>query len=61
MPFCDVFLQEKFKTGLLAQSEEFKKQVASLVDEFQTKGPFTANIPTEEALANIASKKNLLD
>ena len=47
-------LQEKFKTGLLAQSEEFKKQVASLIDEFQNKGPFTSNIPTEEALANIS-------
>ena len=46
-------LQEKFKTGLLAQSEEFKKQVASLIDEFQNKGPFTSNIPTDEALTNI--------
>lgn len=30
--------KEKFKTGLLAQSEEFKKQVSSLVDDFHTRG-----------------------
>ena len=46
-------LQEKFKTGLLAQSEEFKKQVGSLVEEFQTKGPFTSNISTADALDNV--------
>ena len=36
--------KEKFKSSLLAQSEEFKKQVHNLVDEFQTKGPFTSGI-----------------
>ena len=46
-------LQEKFKTGLLAQSEEFKKQVGTLVEEFHTNGPFTSVIPTEEALEKI--------
>lgn len=46
-------VQEKFRSGLLAQSEEFKKQVHNLVDEFSTKGPFTSNIPTAEALENI--------
>nr|XP_022345562.1 dynein heavy chain 2, axonemal-like isoform X2 [Crassostrea virginica] len=45
--------KEKFRSGLLAQSEEFKKQVHNLVDEFSTKGPFTSNIPTAEALENI--------
>ena len=47
--------QEKFKTGLLAQSEDFKKQVSCLVDDFHTKGPFTSNIGTGEALENIAN------
>nr|KAG5688710.1 hypothetical protein BaRGS_029536 [Batillaria attramentaria] len=45
--------KERFKSNLLAQSEEFKKQVAGLMDEFQTKGPFTANIATADALATI--------
>lgn len=48
-----ICVQEKFRSGLLAQSEEFKKQVHNLVDEFSTKGPFTSNIPTAEALENI--------
>lgn len=37
----------------MAQSEEFKKQVHNLVDEFATKGPFTSTISTGEALENI--------
>ena len=45
--------QEKFKTGLLAQSDEFKKQVNSLVDEFHSKGPFSSTVTTQEALASI--------
>lgn len=48
-----IFAQEKFRSGLLAQSEEFKKQVHNLVDEFVTKGPFTSTIPTPDALENI--------
>ncbi|WAR21987.1 DYH2-like protein [Mya arenaria] len=47
--------KEKFKTNLLGQSEEFKKQVHNLVDEFITKGPFTSTIATAEALENIAN------
>ncbi|XP_046574741.1 LOW QUALITY PROTEIN: dynein axonemal heavy chain 2-like [Haliotis rubra] len=45
--------KEKFKSSLLAQSEELKKQVANLLDEFQTKGPFTSNVATPSALETI--------
>lgn len=60
---CSICIQqEKFKTGLLAQSEDFKKQVAGLVDEFHTKGPFTSNHTTNEALDNIANiRSNLVN
>ncbi|KAK3095642.1 hypothetical protein FSP39_017066 [Pinctada imbricata] len=53
--------KEKFKSGLLAQSEEFKKQVHNLLDEFQTKGPFTSNITTSEALENIGAIRAQMD
>ena len=54
-------MQEKFKTGLLAQSEEFKKQVGSLVEEFQTKGPFSSSISTADALANVEAIRKQLN
>jgi hypothetical protein len=38
--------KERFRSNLLAQSEEFKKQVANLMEEFTTKGPFSATIAT---------------
>ena len=43
----DVMLKkskEKFKTGLIHSSEEFKKTVATVSDDFQTKGPFSSSI-----------------
>lgn len=52
--------QEKFKTGLLAQSEEFKKQVSSLTDEFNSKGPFSSGLSTSEAFENIANIRTQL-
>ena len=45
--------QERFRTGLLQQAEEFKKQAADLLREFENNGPFTSNIKTDDALANI--------
>ena len=53
--------KEKFKSSLLGQSEEFKKQVHNLLDEFQTKGPFTSGIPTGDALENIEGIRNQLN
>ena len=40
--------RDKFKTKLLQQSEEFKKNVSELVNDFKTKGPFTADIKPDE-------------
>ena len=54
-------MQEKFKSSLLAQSEEFKKQVHNLLEEFNTKGPFTSGIKTADALENIDTIKAQLD
>jgi len=58
--FFLVVLQEKFKTGLLAQSEDFKKQVNSLVEEFHSKGPFSSAVNSENALALIANMRTQL-
>ncbi|XP_064639639.1 dynein axonemal heavy chain 2-like isoform X2 [Lineus longissimus] len=61
---ADVMLKkhkEKFKTSLLAQSDEFKKQVANLVHDFHSKGPFTSAIPTDEALGQIEEYHGQLD
>ncbi|XP_071165421.1 dynein axonemal heavy chain 2-like [Mytilus edulis] len=43
-----------FKAGLLAQSDEFKKKVHFLLDNFQKNGPFTSTIGTGEALESIS-------
>ena len=50
---CVAYLQEKFKTGLLAQSEDFKKQVNSLVEDFHSNGPFSSAVTSENAIALI--------
>ncbi|ESP04959.1 hypothetical protein LOTGIDRAFT_184938 [Lottia gigantea] len=47
--------KEKFKSSLLAQSDDFKKQVSGLLAEFQSKGPFLSTIPTTEALETVAT------
>ena len=47
----DVMLKkskEKFKTGLIHSSEDFKKTVTTLFDDFQTKGPFSSSISVTE-------------
>ena len=40
--------KEKFKTGLIHSSEEFKKTVTTLFDEFQNKGPFSSSTAVKE-------------
>lgn len=40
--------KEKFKTGLIHSSEEFKKTVTTLFDDFQSKGPFNSSIGVPE-------------
>ncbi|XP_066267393.1 dynein axonemal heavy chain 2-like isoform X1 [Branchiostoma lanceolatum] len=52
--------KDKFKSGLIASSEEFKKQVANLVDEFSTKGPFSSQAGCDPALEQISAiRQNL--
>ena len=46
--------QEKFKTGLLHSADEFKKTVSNLVDDFESNGPFTAQITVTNALEFIS-------
>jgi dynein heavy chain, axonemal len=61
-PCCEIALnpQDKFKAGLLTQSEEFKKQVVLLLEEFRAKGPFGSHIQIAAAFASIASFKEQL-
>ena len=44
--------KEKFKTGLIHSSDEFKKTVTTLFDEFQNKGPFGSSISVKEVCYN---------
>ena len=53
-------LREKFKSKLLQQSEEFKKNVSELVADFRNKGPFTSSISPTEALSQIELMKQRL-
>lgn len=53
--------KEKFKSSLLSQSDEFKKQVNNLLVDFQSNGPFSSSIPTGEALSSIATTRAQLD
>lgn len=48
--------KEKFKTGLIHSSEDFKKTVTTLFDEFQNKGPFSSSIAVKE----VGRKSHLL-
>ena len=43
--------KEKFKAGLLTSAEDFKKSVAYLEDEFQLRGPYSANTHVTDALS----------
>ena len=57
----DIFdIQEKFKTGLLHSAEEFKKTVANIADDFESKGPFTAAVPIAEAMEFITNMRSQL-
>ena len=58
--FCTL-KQERFRTGLLQQAEEFKKQAADLLREFENNGPFTSAIKTDDALANIEAVRAQMD
>lgn len=49
--------KDRFKTKLLQQSEDFKKNVNELLNEFKTKGPFSSEMKPEEALLVIEQMK----
>ena len=49
--------KEKFKTGLLSQSEEFRKRVGALCSDFLQQGPFTSQLTPESALEIITQFK----
>jgi len=53
--------KEKFRAKLLQQSEEFKKNVTDLLAEFHTRGPFSADIGSAEAMRFIAELELSLD
>ena len=50
-------LQEKFRTNLLHSAEDFKKTVSNMVEDFETKGPFTAAVPIVDAMEFISSMR----
>ena len=53
-------MQDKFKSGLLSSSEEFKRQVSALLEEFRARGPFASHIPCTKAFEMIAGIKQQL-
>ncbi|KAG7496340.1 dynein heavy chain 2, axonemal [Solea senegalensis] len=53
----DIVLQkhkEKFRNGLIISSEEFKKKIQTMQEEFSSTGPFDGALSTELALREIA-------
>ena len=46
--------KEKFKTGLIHSSEDFKKTVSTLFDDFQNKGPFSSSTSVKEVRMCVA-------
>lgn len=54
-------MQEKFKSGLLSSSEDFKRQVTALLEEFRAKGPFGSHISCETAFEIIENIKQQLN
>ncbi|OON14263.1 ATPase family protein [Opisthorchis viverrini] len=53
--------KEKFKTGLLGDSEEFKRAVANLLAELQSTGPYSADLAPQTALDAVAGFRERLD
>lgn len=45
--------KEKFKSKLLQQSDEFKKNISDLVNDFKLKGPFSPDIKADEVNKNL--------
>ncbi|KAJ3123528.1 Dynein heavy chain 2, axonemal [Physocladia obscura] len=59
----DKMLQEsksKFKADLLSSVDEFSKGMASIREDFSTKGPFSAQFGVEKALRSVAEYKQMM-
>ncbi|XP_074081622.1 dynein axonemal heavy chain 2 isoform X3 [Macrotis lagotis] len=52
--------KEKFKTGLIHSADDFKKKARSLLEDFDSKGPFTSNVGFAAALDQIAAVRAML-
>ena len=60
---AEMLLQEskvKFKSDLLSSADDHAKIVTLIRDEFQNKGPFTANLGVEKALKSILDYRRML-
>ncbi|XP_039087571.1 dynein heavy chain 2, axonemal [Hyaena hyaena] len=52
--------KEKFKTGLIHSADDFKKKAHNLLEDFESKGPFTSNVGHQSALDQIAQMRAML-
>ncbi|XP_074478915.1 dynein axonemal heavy chain 2 [Sebastes fasciatus] len=60
----DIMLQkhkEKFKSGLIHSSEEFKKKIETSLQEFNSTGPFNSTLSPEVALNQLAVHRSQLE
>ncbi|XP_042770547.1 dynein axonemal heavy chain 2 isoform X3 [Panthera leo] len=53
--------KEKFKTGLIHSADDFKKKAHNLLEDFESKGPFTSNVGHQSALEQIAQVRAMLN
>ncbi|XP_040308873.1 dynein axonemal heavy chain 2 [Herpailurus yagouaroundi] len=53
--------KEKFKTGLIHSADDFKKKAHNLLEDFESKGPFTSNVGHQSALEQIAQTRAMLN
>ncbi|XP_034845406.1 dynein heavy chain 2, axonemal [Mirounga leonina] len=53
--------KEKFKTGLIHSADDFKKKAHNLLEDFESKGPFTSNVGHQAALEQIAQVRAMLN
>uniref|UniRef100_F6YZ23 Dynein axonemal heavy chain 2 n=1 Tax=Monodelphis domestica TaxID=13616 RepID=F6YZ23_MONDO len=52
--------KEKFKTGLIHSADDFKKKAHALLEDFDSKGPFTSSVGFAGALEQIAAMRAML-
>uniref|UniRef100_A0A8C8XZF1 Dynein axonemal heavy chain 2 n=1 Tax=Panthera leo TaxID=9689 RepID=A0A8C8XZF1_PANLE len=53
--------KEKFKTGLIHSADDFKNKAHNLLEDFESKGPFTSNVGHQSALEQIAQVRAMLN